>query len=241
MSNELFQVVILAGGLATRLHPLTISIPKALINVGNEPFIFHQLRLLRKQGARNVLLCTGHLGEQIRDRVGDGAQFGLNVLYSFDRPSLLGTAGAIKRAFPLLKDTFFVLYGDSYLPCDYLSVQNHFNICHKPALMTVFRNQGQWGKSNLEFHKGSIVAYDKKNPTDRMQYIDYGLAIFSKTIFEQLNVKYNNLANVYQTLLNTRKLAALEIAERFYEIGSFAGIDELNAYLINMGARSCQK
>lgn len=234
MSHSLFQVVILAGGLATRLHPLTLSIPKALITVGNEPFIFHQLRLLRKKNVRNVLLCVGHLGEKIRDQVGDGAQFGMNILYSFDGHSLLGTAGAIKQALPLLQDTFFVLYGDSYLPCDYLSVQNHFKMCCKSALMTVFRNHDQWEKSNLEFHDGAIVAYDKKNPTDRMQYIDYGLAVFNKTVFENSPAEYNDLENVYQTLLNTNALAAFEVMERFYEIGSFAGIDELNTHLTSV-------
>lgn len=231
MNDELFQVVILAGGLATRLHPLTISIPKALITIGSEPFIFHQLRLLKKQGIRNVLLCVGHLGEQIRGCVGDGNQFGLNVLYSFDGPSLLGTAGAIQRALPQLRDTFFVLYGDSYLPCDYFSVQKHFKIYRKPALMTVFRNHGQWEKSNLEFYDGAIVAYDKKNPTDRMQYIDYGLAVFNKTVFENSHAEYNNLENVYQALLDANALAAFEVMERFYEIGSFSGIEELNTHL----------
>jgi len=232
MTEKLFDVVILAGGLATRLRPLTENIPKALIPVNDEPFIAHQLRLLRQQGIQRVVICIGYLGEMVQKYVGDGKAFQLQVNYSSDEKTLLGTAGAIKKALPQLADNFFVLYGDSYLPCDYAAVQNVFIESRKNALMTVFRNNGQWDKSNIEFFDGDILVYDKKVQSERMQYIDYGLGIFHKKIFLDLPADQPyDLAELYQIVLVNKQLAAFEVKERFYEIGSFSGIYELEQYL----------
>ena len=167
----MLPVAILAGGLATRLRPLTERIPKALVEINGEPFIAHQLRLLHARGIRRVVLCLGYLGEMVRQFVGDGQTFQLDVAYSFDGPALRGTAGAIHEALPLLGDTFFVLYGDSYLPCDYDTVENAFVRSGKTALMTVFRNDSLWDSSNVEFAGDRILAYDKKNRTPRMHYL----------------------------------------------------------------------
>ncbi len=234
MKSGLFQVVILAGGLATRLRPMTETIPKSLVDVNGEPFIAHQLRLLEQNGIRDIVMCVGYLGEQIIKVIGDGKEYGVNIAYSFDGPQLLGTAGAIKQTMPLLKDTFFVLYGDSYLPCDYKAVQDAYMHSQKLALMTVFRNSGQWDTSNVEFANGHILVYDKKNKTERMQYIDYGLGLFNKQAFNQVsgNEPYD-LALLYQHLLAEQQLSAYEVKERFYEAGSFAGIKELESYIKN--------
>ena len=232
MTPALFPVVILAGGLATRLRPLTETIPKALIEINGEPFIAHQLRLLRKNNITQVVLCLGFLGEQITEYVGDGSRFELNVSYVFDGPTLLGTAGAIKQALPLLKDDFFVLYGDSYLPCDYLAVQQAFIESQQPALMTVFENNSLWDTSNVEFAQQTIVSYNKIHRTQRMRYIDYGLGVFNRLAFDQIPANHPyDLALLYQDLLKRQQLAAFEIKQRFYEIGSFTGIEELGQYL----------
>lgn len=232
MIDHMLPVVILAGGLATRLRPLTESVPKALIKVNDEPFISHQLRLLRKNNIQRVVMCVGYLGEQIIDYVGDGSRFNLQVTYSFDGPNLLGTAGAIKQALPLLSDAFFVLYGDSYLPCDYLAVQNAFITSGKLALMSIYRNDGLWDTSNVEFANDEILAYDKIERNDRMQYIDYGLAIFNRSAFEIIPLATNyDLALLYQHLVQEKQLAAFEVTQRFYEAGSFTGIEELEQLL----------
>ena len=157
----MLPVAILAGGLATRLRPITQTIPKALIEVAGKPFIDHQLRYLKKQGIRQVVLCIGYLGEMIQEVVGDGSAFGLHVTYSPDGRVLLGTGGALRQALPVLGEDFFVLYGDSYLPVNFLAVQEAYKASKKPALMTVLLNGDRWDKSNVVFEGGRLVEYNK--------------------------------------------------------------------------------
>ena len=232
MSPPLFPVVILAGGLATRLGPLTRSSPKCLIDVGGEPFVFHQLRQLREHGVGAVLLCLGHFGEQVVEVVGDGSRFGLAVDYAFDGPKLLGTAGGIRRALPKLLGAFFVLYGDSYLECDYEAVQDAFLESGKRALMTVFANAERWDASNVEYSGGRILAYDKVQRTSAMRHIDYGLGVFDRRAFNEVpeGIPYD-LALVYRRLLRDDQLASFEVTERFYEIGSPDGLEETRRHL----------
>jgi N-acetyl-alpha-D-muramate 1-phosphate uridylyltransferase len=226
------SVAILAGGLGTRLGELTKSIPKALIEVNGEPFIAHQLRLLRQNGVDHVVLCVSHLGEAIRGFVGDGSAFDLRVEYSYDGPVLLGTAGAIRQAQPLLGEQFFILYGDSYLPCDYRAVANSFQASGKSGLMTVFRNEGRWDSSNVEYSDARILAYDKKNRTPRMEFIDYGLGMLRAEALARIpDGQPFDLAQLYQDLLHDDQLAAFEVKMRFYEIGSLEGIQDLSNYL----------
>jgi len=232
MKKKMLPVVILAGGLATRLRPLTEKIPKALLDVNGEPFIAHQLRLLRANDIERVIVCAGFLGELIQQYVANGSRFGLQVECVFDGPWLLGTAGAIRQVLPQIGGAFFVLYGDSYLPCDYYAVQHAFIACGKSALMTVCHNQGQWDVSNVEYDDGRIVAYDKRHPTPHMQYIDYGLGVFAPSAFARLpNGHPADLAVLYQELLVAGQLAGYDVQQRFYEIGSVAGLAETCEYL----------
>ena len=234
----MFPVAVLAGGLAKRLQPLTETVPKALIDIDGEPFLAHDLRLLRAHEIEKVIICVGHLGEMIREKIGGGEEFKLEIQYSFDGPNLLGTAGAIKKALPLLGDTFFILYGDSYLECDYREVQSVFEASGKPALMTVYRNDGLWDRSNVEYKDGAVCVYDKQRQTSTMRHIDYGLGVFRRSAFEKIpdNQAYD-LAAVYQEFLASRELAALEVRHRFYEIGSFEGIEEMRRHLRSRSAR----
>jgi NDP-sugar pyrophosphorylase family protein len=228
----MLPVAILAGGLATRLRPLTETIPKSLVEINGEPFLWHQLRLLRENGVDRVVMCVSHLGEQVQESAGEGRQFGLHIDYSFDGDILLGTAGALKRAQPLLGESFFVLYGDSYLPIDLRAVETAFRASGKAGLMTVYSNQGQWDTSNVEFTDGRIVAYDKKLRTGRMRYIDYGLGVLNADALARVPAGTSfDLAALYQELLSAGELAAFEAPQRFYEIGSFSGIEELSSYL----------
>jgi NDP-sugar pyrophosphorylase family protein len=228
----ILPVALLAGGLAKRLRPLTEELPKALLDVAGEPFIFHQLRLLAERGSGEVVVCAGYLGEMIRQAVGGGERFGLTVRYSFDWPHLLGTAGAIRQALPLLGEAFFVQYGDSYLTCDYQKVQNCFRESGRLGMMTVFRNLGQWDRSNVEYENGRILAYDKGNQTARMRHIDYGLGLFRREAFDTVPADLPcDLAELYRDLLRRGELASFEMKERFYEIGSLAGLEELRRLL----------
>lgn len=225
-------VAILAGGLAKRLRPLTETLPKSLVDIQGEPFVAHQLRLLGNRGIQRVVICAGYLGEMIREAVGNGQRFGVQVDFSFDGPQLLGTAGALKKALPLLGNSFFVLYGDSYLPCDYQRIQEAFEQSGRLALMTIFPNHGRWDRSNVEFSDGEILVYDKNHQTAEMRHIDYGLGVFQQRVFATISVTQpHDLAQLYQDLLKQKELAAYEVRERFYEIGSLAGLEEMRRYV----------
>ena len=228
----MLPVVILAGGLATRMKPITEKIPKSLIEVNGKPFILHQLDYLKSQGIQNIVLCIGHLGHMIESLIGDGKALGLNIQYSLDGDKLLGTGGAIKKALPLLSKDFFVLYGDSFLPIDYKNVEDAYVSSKKNALITVIKNNNQWDKSNVEFASGTLIEYNKHHPNQRMHYIDYGLSVLNESIFDAY---YENesfdLSDLYHKLSLHDHLAGFETFERFYEIGSQNGLKETENYL----------
>ena len=175
-------VVILAGGLATRLRPLTEKIPKSLVPVAGRPFIDYQLELLAHAGVADVLLCIGYLGEQIREHCGDGTRYGLRILYSDDGPEPRGTGGALMQARPLLPEQFFVMYGDSYLRCPYQDIWEAFSRATSPGLMTVYENENAYDRSNVVVAEGRVVVYDKTGVTPNMRHIDYGLSVFRKEV-----------------------------------------------------------
>ena len=230
-------IVILAGGLATRLGEISRTTPKALLPVAGEPFIFHQLRLLRRHGLTEVVICAAHLGDQIQARVGNGLAHGLTIHYVFDGPELLGTGGAIKKALPLLGEKFLVMYGDSYLRVDYEAVSRTFLDSGRAALMTVYQNEGQYDTSNVIFENGKILVYDKKNKNPKMEYIDYGLGgLTAETVFNWPAAKFD-LADIYADLAGRGDLAGYEVEERFYEIGSPAGLAELDVLLSRQDGR----
>jgi NDP-sugar pyrophosphorylase family protein len=224
-------VAILAGGLATRLRPITEKIPKSLVPVAGRPFLAHQLELLYARGLRRVVLCIGFLGEMIQREFGDEAH-GVKLEYSFDGAKLLGTGGAIKRALPKLDGEFFVLYGDSYLPLEYAPVADSFHLSGKLGLMTVYHNEGKYDTSNVVFRDGQIAVYDKKARLPEMWHIDYGLSMFKAAVFEAYaGDQVFDLAEVMGRLVREKQLAGYEVPERFYEMGSPAGLAELEDLL----------
>jgi NDP-sugar pyrophosphorylase family protein len=224
-------VAILAGGLATRLRPITEKIPKSLVPVAGRPFLAHQLGMLHARGIRRVVLCIGFLGEMIQRDFGNEA-FGIQIEYSFDGEKLLGTGGAIKRALPKLGPEFFILYGDSYLPIQYAPVAETFHRSGKPGLMTVYRNEGKYDASNVVFRDGEIAVYDKKAKVPEMRHIDYGLSMFKASVFDAYTGdQVFDLAQVMGDLVRTKQLAGYEVLERFYEMGSPAGLAELENLL----------
>ena len=230
-------VAILAGGLARRLGAVAERVPKALVEVAGRPFAEHQLALLRAHGLVDIVFLVGHLGDQIRDTLGDGRRLGVRLRYVFDGPSPLGTGGAIRRALPELGPRFFVLYGDSYLVCRYEAAERAFLASGRRGLMTVYRNENQFDTSNVLYVDGRIRAYDKVARTPEMRHIDYGLTAFERSVFDEMpEDEAFDLSVVCQRLVAADDLAGYEVTERFYEIGSVAGLAETRALLEAKGA-----
>ena len=233
------SVAILACGHATRLGPNTDRLPKSLIDVAGRPFAAHQIELLRRHGLTDIVFLVGHLGEMIRDSLGDGARWGVRLRYVFDGPHPFGTGGAIRRALSELGDRFFVLYGDSYLECAYREIERAFAASGKSGLMTVCRNDDRWDRSNVLFDRGRIIRYEKEARTPDMRHIDYGLGAFRAAAFaDRAEDEAFDLVSVYQELLRNDDLAGFEVPTRFYEIGSASGLEETRAYLAAKGTGS---
>jgi NDP-sugar pyrophosphorylase family protein len=229
-------VALLAGGMATRLRPITEKIPKLLVEVAGEPFFSHQIRLLKAAGLTHIVLCVGYLGEKIVEQYGDGSTWGVKIEYAFDGPKLLGTGGALIAALPKLGEAFYVLYGDSYLPIDYRAVGDFFINSGQLGLMTVYENQGRYDTSNVWFENGEIKVYDKKVRLPQMHHIDYGLGVFRAAAFDGFaRDTVVDLAEVQKSLVARHQLAGYEMRQRFYEIGSHEGLQELDTLLRAQG------
>lgn len=225
-------IVILAGGLATRLGAIGVRTPKALIEVAGKPFAVHQIDELRRQCVTDIVFCLGHHGDLVASTLGDGERWGVQIRYVFDGPRALGTGGALRGAVTMLGEVFFVMYGDAYLCCDYAAVERAFRAGGKLALMTVIRNENRWDRSNVLFDEGRIIRYDKRHRAADMKHIDYGLGVMRadglRRYPEQQPI---DLASIYQDLLTEGQLAGFEVGERFFEIGSIDGLDETRHHI----------
>ncbi|HST56569.1 MAG TPA: sugar phosphate nucleotidyltransferase [Solirubrobacteraceae bacterium] len=223
-------VCILAGGLGTRLGEHVRELPKPLVEVAGEPFLFHQLRLLAAHGAQEIVLCVGYLGELIQQRVG-AARFGLRITYSFDGAGLDGTLGALRRARALLGERFLVLYGDTYLRIDYRAATAAWQASGLPAMMSVLHNRGQWDRSNALYANERVLAYDKHAPTPEMSWIDYGLSGLEQAALDLLPLGARELPELFHALAPEGLLYGFEATERFFEIGTPAALTETDAFL----------
>jgi NDP-sugar pyrophosphorylase family protein len=226
-------IAVIAGGLATRMHPLTLTVAKSMLPVVGEPFIAHQLRLFRREGISRVVLCLSHLGETVEAFIGAGT-FDLEVLYAYDGDRQMGTGGALAKALPLLGPEFLVTYGDSYLDINFAPVVAAFRRAGAPALMTVFKNDDRLDRSNVEFVNGRIANYSKTHDS-RMAHIDFGLQALRADCIADAAARDQpfDLASIYTDLAQQGRLAGFEVGKRFYEIGSKEGLAETDAYLLS--------
>ncbi len=231
MPESLPPICILAGGLGTRLGARVQSVPKPLLEIAGEPFLFHQLRLLAHHGAREVVLCVGYLGEQIVQRVGK-ERFGIRIAYSHDGARQLGTLGAIRSALPALGPRFLVLYGDTYLRIDYLGAARVWTRSGLPAMMTILRNEGRWDVSNACFDGELVTAYDKHAPLPTMRWIDYGLTGLEAPAVDAAGAGVTDLADLFRRLASRGELLGYAATERFYEVGTPAALAETTAFLL---------
>lgn len=233
-------VALLAGGLATRLRPITQTIPKALVDIDGRPFIDHQLALLARNGIRRVVMCLGHLGHQVEEFCRDGSHWGLALTYSHDGEKLMGTGGAVHRAADRLGDVCWIMYGDSYMDIDYRAVLAAFNDAPDAlGLMTVLRNGNQWDKSNVVFRDGRLIRYDKRQQSADMDYIDYGVAVLRRETIDRLPAdRPSDLADLYTQLVQEGRMIGCEVFNRFYEIGTPASLEEARRYLATLPDQS---
>ncbi len=232
------QAVILAGGLGTRLRPVTETIPKALMPVGKQFFLHYLLRMLVRSGVRDVLLLVGHLSEKLIEAVGDGARYGCRVAYSVE-PELLGTGGAIKHAEAKVHDEFFVLNGDTYLPLDYgaLQVRWEERLNELDGLLVVYDNNEPVAPGNVRLGDGELVAEYRKDAQDEGGTVDAGVQVFKKTILELISAgRVVSLEQeVFSKLIARRRLGAYTTSTRYHDIGTPERLAAFEQYIARSG------
>lgn len=229
----MIPLIILAGGLGSRIKHIAKDQPKALVKINGKPFISHQLSYLKEQGIQQVFIAIGYLGFKIRSYLGDGSDIGLKITYSEDGNEPLGTGGAVlKIARSCHCEAFFVTYGDSFLPINHRKMlEFHQGLSSKPNLMAIMKNKNRLDKSNVETKDGLVSLYDKNNPTRTMDSIDYGLSILDRKTFIECNTTQTfDLGDYFHKLSRSGELSAYHVKKRFYEIGSVNGIADAEAY-----------
>lgn len=229
------QVVVLMGGLGTRLKEYTKECPKPLVDVCGKPFFDYQLDLLMAWGFKKFLFLIGYRAEMIEEYYGDGSSRNISIEYCYDGKELLGTGGAVRRAYDLLEDDFMLIYGDSFMDIDYAETIYRYDRGREKgakALMTVLRNNNRFDKSNVVMKDGELVLYDKHNPTTEMDYIDYGVSVYAKSLFADYeeNVKFD-IAQIQHELSIKGELVPQIVTKRFYEIGSPEALKEFSGYV----------
>lgn len=214
---------------------MTETVPKSLISVAGNPFIIHQLKYLKSLSLEKILICIGYLGELIQSLIGDGKCMGLEISYLSDGEKPLGTGGAIKQALKthmeLLENGFFVLYGDSFLPINFVEISNVFKLSNESALMTVYKNSNKWDISNVRFINEKYIEYNKMHPSKNMAYIDYGLSLFMPSAFKDIEENVFDLSFVCQKHSQNNQLMGYKVYDDFYEIGSREGLIRTENYL----------
>jgi NDP-sugar pyrophosphorylase family protein len=230
------QVLILAGGLGTRMLPLTADRPKALLPVAGRPFAEHQIELLAAHGVDDIVFSIAYRGDMIRDALGDGRRWDVRLRYVDEGDDRRGTGGAV-RLFAdsgIAAEEVAVLYGDTYLPIAYRPVWTAFADQGLPALMTVLENRDRWDVSNAWLSADGRVVYRKGSGQQYgMTHIDYGLSVLATaTVLDRIpGDTVVDLADVFAEMSDRGELAGYEVRERFYEIGSADGMDDLERLL----------
>jgi NDP-sugar pyrophosphorylase family protein len=218
------QAVILAGGLGTRLGELTRDMPKAMTPFHDRPFLHYSVKLLGNQGIRDIVICIGYLGEQIKDFFGNGQKMGVNIKYSQEGERLLGTGGALRQARDMFDSYFLVLNGDTYLPIDYREVEGKHLQRGRKALMVVYDNKIDTEvKNNIALDDDeTVLRYDKEGISSELNYVEAGAIILRKEVLELIpeEVPISLEDGIYSPLIQEREMAAYITKQRFYDIGT---------------------
>lgn len=225
------QAVILCGGLGTRLRPMTLSIPKPMVPVRGRPFLEHQLRYLSRFGLTEVLILTGYKGEVVEEYFGDGSSLGIRVRYSREEEPL-GTGGALVRATPLLEESFFLLYGDSFLPIDYGLAARFFAESGMPAMMVIYDNAAATSVPNnvgIDEKTSMVIDYVKNGVG--MRYVEAGVLALKAEVLESMPQEgaFSMEKLLYPSLIERGEMAAYRSPERFYDIGDQRRLREFEA------------
>lgn len=228
------QIVIICGGLATRLGNLAKKTPKSMMDINGKPFIEHQIEMLKKQNIKNIVLCTGHLSEKIESYLGDGKNFGVDIKYSYDGGKRLGPMGAVKNAESILEKDFFIMYGDSYIFVDFNKVYDFYKENNELVCMVVYKNKNKYDKSNLIVENNRVIGHKDLKVEGKIEYIDYGTSILNKKSLDFIpKDSFFSTEDFFKKMIKKNQLLAYEIKKRFYHIGNPKALEEFRNFVKN--------
>ncbi len=223
----------MAGGLATRIRPLTNEIPKSLVSIEERPFLQYQIELLTCYGIKDIILCVSYMGKKIENCFGDGNKYNARIIYSYEKEKLLGTGGALKLAEKNLKENFFLIWGDSYVNLNYKEMHDFHlkNSDNFDVTIAIFYNIRNYDKSNIVYKSGKIKKYEK-NSTDKMKYIDAGVMVINKKLLLRIPPgKVFQIENLFTKLAKEEKIKPFLIKKRYYEVGSLKGLNQFTKFV----------
>jgi NDP-sugar pyrophosphorylase family protein len=226
------QAVILAGGKGTRLRPLTYRIPKPMVHISGKPFLQHQMEFIKSFCIYEVLLLVGYLGDHIVKYFGNGAEFGVDIDYAYEKTPL-GTGGALKNAESQLAGEFLLLNGDTLLPIDYGELIQYFRRHNRIGAIAVYSNSEKIAPNNIAIGKSNLVmTYNKKN-SQGMTHIDAGVMVFKKEVVDLIpgDQICSLEEEIFHKLIRAKQLVAFSTNQRFYDIGSFKGLEGIKEIL----------
>lgn len=226
------QVVILAGGLGTRLKPLTEQCTKVMVPIHGIPFLEYQIAYLKKHGFFHILLLVGYRGHQVEEYFGDGSKWNVTIDYSYEK-ELLGTGGALRLAENKLENSFVLVNGDTFYPLDYPAFLERACKIRKGGLIAVYDNIENVAPNNVCVDaQGHIVAYSKTSQK-KMNGVDGGVSFYYKDILEciPLGRKVSLEESVYPLLMAKEILWAHFTNQRYYDMGTLERLETLEKHL----------
>ena len=226
-----FPVMILAGGLGTRVKTDYKNTQKCMIKFKSHPFIFYVIENLKKNKIANIIILTGYKSYQVKKYIKSKYKNSkINFIFISDGKSLLGTGGAVKKALKYIDEDFFIINADSYLNYNYRKIAKYYLDKKLSSLITVYKNLNGSDKNNLKFYNVKIIYYNKKK-NDQCNYIDWGLSIFNKKIFQGIKYKKFDLELIYHNQIKNKKLYGYEVFKKYYEIGNPKAIRTFKNFL----------
>jgi D-glycero-D-manno-heptose 1,7-bisphosphate phosphatase len=225
------QAVILAGGMGTRLYPLTKDKPKPMIEFYGKPFLEYLVQRIVDQGIEDILILVGYHADKIEDHFEDGSKWGIKIHYS-NTPVEDNTGTRIRKAAHLFQDEFILMYCDNNWPFDLVKMYTQYQESNVDGQVVIYNNLDSYTEHNVILEEGKVKVYDKKRETPNLSGVDIGFIILKTSILDDMpEDDFLFETYLFPKLIAHGKLGAYVTGHRYYSVGSFARLELTRDYL----------